>query len=246
MMSWTDWLNVAGSVIDVASSIASLLDDVDNDPNPYTLGGVQFGNSGGTLYAYNPLPNPMLLNFALVQTQGGAMSTTTSPVQIAATQGAEIGGDLTQFTNGTVTITPMADPNADVPGVSWLGFSVGAIALGTAITIVGGITASFSNNNGVYSFSIVSTNGARMQSARVKIKGANGTSVDTGVTFIDTADDGSTGTVELPTGLNIDPMIESLEINLAVDDTSLQRLLAPYKRAQYPLSHFQSKKLQTA
>lgn len=237
-MSWSDWLNVAGSVIDIASSVASLLDEIDNDPNPYTLGGIQFGNNGGTLYAFNPLPTPMLLNFALVQTQGGAMSTTTAPLQLPAQNGAVIGSDLSQFTNGTVSITPLAGDGELTGGVSWLGFSVGAIALSTAITIVGGITASFSNNNGVYSFSIVSTNGAMLQSARVKIKGANGTSVDTGITFNSTADDGTSGTVDLPAGLNIDPMVEGLEVTLGVDETSLKKLLAPYARETHPLSYF--------
>lgn len=241
-MSWSDWLNIAASAGDIAGSIANLLGDEKSTTGPaFTLGSVEFGNNGGTMYAQNTSPDTeVLLNYAMpVQQESGPIATATSFTSLAANGGYyDPASDLMQFTSGgTLTVNAITPATTD-GGVSALGFAVASIALSASIVIVGGINASFNKTATGYTFSINATNGAMLNSAKVTVQGTNGVKCQTSMTFSNQSDDGSSGTVDLPPGLVIDPIVAMLNVDLLVDTSSIKEFLRVARSKSYPGSAF--------
>ena len=77
-MGWGDWINVAGSVLDVASQVSNLIGDKKDDTAaPVMQGTVQFTtDDAGNTYAQNMDPDyGVTLTYSATQQSGQQIST---------------------------------------------------------------------------------------------------------------------------------------------------------------------------
>jgi hypothetical protein len=213
-MGWADWINTASDVVDIASRVAGLFgqDRKDQDTAPVLLGSVQFVVDDQTVFAENTDPDyGTLLTYSGMSPQANGQIASVSRVQYLAptqnpppntTYAYNCTSDLQNYLQGGVlSINGVANDAMGNPMKSALSFAIRSIAFGTAMSIAGGITASFGKDaqTGLYTLSIQST-GPSLQSSTVHVKGTNGQAFDGSMTFNNPdgkgLGDGTLGTIE--------------------------------------------------
>ena len=243
-MGWADWINVGGTVLDVASQISNLLGDKDDAANPVMQGTVQFTtDDAGNTYAQNMDPDyGVTLTYSATQQSGQQISTVSQVQCLAPTQNPPPNSvniynctqDLSNYASGGfLSISGVANEDGGAV-TSALSFALRCVAIGATIAIIGGITAQFGidPNTGYYQITIQST-GPTLQSATVSVTGQNGGTFSGNMTFSSPSGsgsdlrvaDGTFGSIDLPPGMNIDPLIAELDIILEIDSDSFRKLI---------------------
>lgn len=241
-MGWSDWISVAGSVLDIASSVAELVGrEKDDDAAPVMLGTVQFTSEDGITIAENLDPNyGTFLTYSAPAPQANGSMGTVSQVQFLAPTQNPPPNTSSKYNCSSDLSTYLAGGNLAISGVlydgttdtitSALSFALRSIALGATINIVGGISASFGTNpqTGNMQLTIQST-GPQLQSATVRVTGADGKTFKGSMTFNNPKAkhlaDGTIGAVDLPPGMVLDPLVSELDIDMEIDDSTARRLI---------------------
>jgi len=239
--SWSDWLAVGGQVVDLASSIASLFGEGETAASdPYTVGTVQWSNIGGTIAAVNAGQTDLLLSYSMIQDQAGTPGTSMIVQPLKAGNGYDATSDLAEFQGGSFSILPEVEADGDTLTQA-LTFAIKSISVAVSIGIVGGISAGFGKNpSGGYTFTIQST-GPQLSSAKVKVTDVDGTSADLDMQFTNSANDGTTSTVDVPPGLNMSPTVGELDITLQVDVAAMDEIVGDRRSRCVPIDELTRK-----
>jgi hypothetical protein len=236
MSFWDDLGGIISGVGVIADGLSGILSETDS-PQPYSVGSVNFFAQEGNIYAQNLDPDSgVVLNFAQSTvsidptTGASSLGTATSPVVLDVSGSgvgaiAVVGPEIQSMLGGTLAMSAFPSSSSGNPIGTAIGFSICAIGVATAINIVGGITAGFSKApDGSWQFSIMST-GPSLASASVSVRAPDGTKAQMNMAFQSQEATGSTGTVEVPPGVNIHDTIAELDITLEVAASSAESFL---------------------
>ncbi|WP_116829479.1 hypothetical protein [Pseudomonas syringae] len=223
----SDWINVGGQVVDLASNIANLFGEEKEDsaPSTFDLGLLSFGVSDGAIYVANPSQsNNVLLNFCQTQQQGLQSSTTSSPIVVNANSGIDITDIVNGYQGGGSFLIRLAETQnpTDDPVVQAIAFAIKILAVGTTIAIIGGVTGSFGKNpqDGTWSFSIRST-GPKISGGSLTLTDQNAMTLSAAINFSQSqGGEGvgdSIGQAVFPAGFNLSPSISDVQINLTAE-----------------------------
>lgn len=227
-MGWLDWINVAGSVLDIASEVAILLgEDEDSDSTSYVLGDLAWIPSNGQIYAVNNDPvNDVSLLYLAQNLSGTATSTLSTTVVIPANGGwHEEAANLAQFLGGSVNLTGLPQADANTPGQVF-SFVMRTFSVATAISIIGGVHVSFANTGNGWNFTL-GTTGPNLSSfkARVVDPAGNGATVESTFNQANARVGADSVTLALPPGLDLSVFVASMEVELTLDSSEVRRFL---------------------
>ncbi|HYD38886.1 MAG TPA: hypothetical protein VEA60_14800 [Allosphingosinicella sp.] len=224
-MGWLDWLNVAGSVLDIVSEVAGLLGDDEKEGGQpsYILGDLEWIPINGKIYAVNNDPsNDVGLLYLVQNLNGTSQSTLSTAVTIAANGGwSEETADLTQFLGGTVNLNGVPPAGADTPG-RLFSFVMRTFSAATAINILGGVQGRFNKTDTGWSFTLATT-GPKLNSFKATVADPAGNSGSVEATFSKAQVGADEVTVALPPGLDLSTFVASMEVELTVDASEVRR-----------------------
>lgn len=230
-----DWL---GSVVQVANVAANMLplfllaQAGGPMPPPFQTGGVQFEYltiDGQTdLYAHNVAGEDAGLSYSLTRSEP---ATNVSVYQPLPTGGAyQCQSDLSEFVNGQVYLAPTPVTTAADGTVSRaVSFAVRGLAIAASVNVIGGIKVSVDKdpNTGTFTASITTTGTAKALRAQVAATGPDGDVVRAqweASSARQPAD--NVIKIALPVGVNLDPVVQSLELLLDLDSAGFDQLTA--------------------
>lgn len=237
-MGWLDWLNVAGSVVDIASQIAGSLGDEDEteaSSSSYLLGDLAWNSVNGRIYATNTDPaNEVGLVYLNQNLSGATQSTLSTTVMIPANNGfSDETEDMASFLGGgTLTMNGIPAADANTPGQVF-SFVMRSFSTATAISIIGGVQVSFANTSSGWNFTLGST-GPNLSSfkARIVDPAGNGASVQGTFAQANARVGEDSVTLPLPPGLDLSGLVKSMEVELTVDSSQMRRFFEKGRRGR--------------
>ncbi|MFE0590290.1 hypothetical protein [Micromonospora echinospora] len=229
-----DWL---GSLVQVASVAANVLPMLvlaqrGQTSDPYQTGGVQFEviNIDGepSLYAHNVSGDDVGLSYTLTQSEPATNTSVYQPLPRGGAYKCE--EDLQAFSDGQVFLAPSPTSTASTGGLArTLSFAVRGLTIGAVVQVVGGVKISVTKDPATDSFTaVIGTTGTpKTLRAQVEATGPDGNMVRA---VWDSSSQGRPNDdsirLALPTGVNLDPVVQMLQLYLDLDAPSLDAATA--------------------
>ncbi|MFY1631902.1 hypothetical protein ACN27F_01255 [Solwaraspora sp. WMMB335] len=231
-----NWLGTVMKVANVAAKVLpAVLDGQTSNaiPPPFQVGDLQFewiGLDGGTidLYAKNPTDSDIGLSYSV--TRSGPDTNLGVYQPIRARHQYKCQADMSTFVDGQVYVapTPMTTLANSAIGRA-VSFATRALSLGAVATVMGGIRVSVNKdpNGATYSATVETTGSPNPVSLELSASDKDGNTVRARWTSGNSTPTPSANiTVPLPTGVNLDPVVASLQLLLEFEELDFQQLNA--------------------
>ncbi|WP_329107387.1 hypothetical protein OG792_03870 [Micromonospora sp. NBC_01699] len=246
-----DWL---GSLVQVATVAANVLPlmiaarEGDASVDPYDAGAVQFevitvGNSTD-LYAHNTSDTDAGLLYTTTRSAPDSNLSVYQP--LPSNNAYKCEPDLLEFADGDLSLAPTPVSTQLGPLTRALSFAVRGLTIAAGVSVVGGVSVSIQKGSspGTFNAVVTTTGPAKPLNIRVEATGVDGNVVraewsggGTGPTSSPTptashsavpASAGPTDTITIPLspGVNLDPVIQLLNLNLDIDAAGLDAVTA--------------------
>jgi hypothetical protein len=228
-MGWLDWLNVAGSVIDIVSEVAGLLgsEEDSGSASAYTLGTVDWVPYNGAIYAVNNDPSTEVgLLYVIPNLTGTTQSTLSTGIWLHPNGGfSDETANLTQFLGGTVSMNALPPADANTPGQVF-SFVMRTFSAAAAVSIIGGVQANFNRTGTGWSFTLRTT-GPKIDSFRARVSDPAGNSGEVEAKFKPPgAQVGSDSvTLDLPPGIDLSAFVASMTVDLTMAAGEVRKML---------------------
>jgi hypothetical protein len=243
IMAETEWTSIISQVASLGINLlASVLSSDDKATRPFTQGDILWLKDGNDIKAYNTGDSEQGIAYA----QSGLLYNNDNlpPSPYTRTDYKVLEGqssytatkDLEAFQEGSLCIGKVANTPSvvlDAPPSSIITFSIAFFAISIAVKIINGVELSVGKNSttGLYTISLKTT-GPQLQKAEVSVTDIVGDTVKAQATF--TSPDAELGdsvyTLDLPPGINLDPIVGSLRLTLTVDTPSYIRATEESRR----------------
>lgn len=219
------WL---GSVVKVANVAAKMLPlalagGTGGAPPPFRTGGIQFEyltiGDQTKLYAHNISGEDTGLAYSLTRSEPAVNLSVYQPLPINGAYPCQ--QDLQEFVNGQVYLAPTPTSTAaDGTPTRAISFAVRGLSIAASVNIIGGIRLSVNKDPGGESFTaVITTTGVpRVLRAQIAAAGPDGDVVRAQWDASTAAQPGAeTILIALPVGVDLDPVVQSLELLLELD-----------------------------
>ncbi|HEY0113552.1 MAG TPA: hypothetical protein VGB59_10435 [Allosphingosinicella sp.] len=198
------------------------------------MGTIAWSQQNGQVYAVNTDPaTPVNLLYLKQNMQGTSPTILSSTVTIDPNNGFSTEtADLQDFIGGTINFNPIATSTEDTLTRAF-SFAIVAVSAASSINIMGGVNASFQKTANGWNFTLAST-GPKLSTANATVVDQSGNRATVKLNF----NNGSRGlgddsvTVPLPMGLDLSNMVELLEIDLQVEQTSFDAFIKEGRRGR--------------
>lgn len=232
-----DWSSIASDVASIGIHLlGALLGESQSDAEvTYTQGHVVWTKDSNGVKAVNKGNAELGVSFAMSTLQdGNSPSSTIEYLPIPAGGSQPVTQQLSDFANGRVCISQASSaPDAtDAPAtlVAAVQFAIRTLALGVTVNIIQGVKMSVGQNkkNGLYELTVLTT-GQPIQNMRATVTDPTGVTVTGEATFKPSDQENSSPpsyTLQLPSGVNLDPIVENLDLSLTMDNASYLRATA--------------------
>lgn len=231
-----DWL---GSVVQVANVAANMLpmfllarNDDGPMPPPFQAGGVQFEyislGDQVDLYAHNISGEDAGLSYSLTRSEPAVNLSVYQPLPANGAYPCQ--EDLSDFVNGQVYLAPTpVNQAADGTVTRSISFAVRGLAIAASVNVIGGIRLSVTKDpsTGTFTAVINTTGQAKALRAEISATGPDGDVVRAqwdASSANGPADD--VIKIAMPVGVNLDPVVQSLELLLDLDAAGFDLLTA--------------------
>ena len=233
-MGWLDWINIAGSVIDIASEVAKQIGDERDSVSAqaYSIGTVDWVQDSGKVYAVNADPaNAVNLLYVTPNLNGASASTLSTAVTLPPNNGwSNETEHLQAFLGGTVTFNALPTAAANPSGRVY-SFVMRTFSAATAISIIGGVNVSFTKTNTGWNFNCTTT-GPKIDNVQVAVSDPQGNTATVQAKFSNTQLGASSATVALPQGIDLSTLVAEMQVDLTLASSALAELLEQSKHGR--------------
>lgn len=234
----TDWASIASEVASIGVGLlTSLLGEASDHAPQYTQGDIVWSldKTSNTIYAHNKGQHEHGLSLAMSHTAPhGCLASTTYYHAISAGKSAQV--DLLAFPAGRACIGKSAEvPDASqaaADATATVSFSMPFLALATPVKIMQGLhlTINQEQKGGLYQVSLQSDkDGPHIKSAHTTVTDLSGSSVSASTKFKSASAD-NTYTFDLPKGVNLNPVVGNVNLEITMDNASYLRATEESRR----------------